>query len=547
MASFSHEFIARFKMTADIQKEALTGISSQVENAELPDQRGQNAPPPPTNDTSPWDSIKNNPKAMASCCYMLFTCIMWGYDGLASAVVLSIPRWRQDYGNLYNGAYVVPAQWQLAFTAASMIGLVLGGIAAGWVSKQYGQRICIVGGHVTTIAGACLQWYSIGDLGMFFAGKLLTGIPLGVFVTVAPVYCSEVAPQDLRGAMVAAVNFSIVVGQVLAYGVMRQSQSIDGPLAYRTLFAVQWGFAAVGLLLVYFVPESPTRLAARGKYDAAKDSIRFLYPSTTSVDEMLERITLNLSHVSSLEAAGSFKQCFNRANAMRTVVALSVFFIQACSGVSWILGYMGYFMQLSGMQGTEVFDTSLGITGVMAVGNILSWPLIDRLGRRRLILSGLTFCTVCLLLIGVLGCFSDKSRPITLAQVSFMAIWGFMYQVSIGSVGYTLVAEVATTSLRGHTQSLSTVVNGLSNCIWSFALPYMVNPDEANMGGKVAFIFFGILVVSDVFVYFFYPETKGRSFEEIDELYARGIPAWRFADTTLEPQFYQGSVDKATA
>jgi hypothetical protein len=124
---------------------------------------------------------------------------------------------------------------------------------------------------------------------------------------------------------------------------------------------------------------------------------------------------------------------------------------------------------------------------------------------------GLLFCTVSMLLIAILGCFPEKGRPVLLAQVSFMAVWGFMYQGSIGSIGYTLITEVPTSSLRNLTQSLGTMVNGISNCIWSFSMPYMINPDEANMGGKVAFIFFGILLVSDVFVFFHYPETKVRA------------------------------------
>jgi hypothetical protein len=125
-------------------------------------------------------SVRQSPAAVGWCCYMLFTCIMWGYDGLAGAIVLSTPRWRQDYGYLYEGQYVVSADWQLGFTAASMIGLLVGGLATGVLARRIGNPVCIGGAYILTIGGVVAQWYSPGDMPLFFAGKLLTGIPLGM-------------------------------------------------------------------------------------------------------------------------------------------------------------------------------------------------------------------------------------------------------------------------------------------------------------------------------------------------------------------------------
>jgi hypothetical protein len=77
------------------------------------------------------------------------------------------------------------------------------------------------------------------------------------------------------------------------------------------------------------------------------------------------------------------------------------------------------------------------------------------------------------------------------------------------------------------------MMNGLSNCIWSFALPYAINPDQGNLGGKIAFIFGSVLVLSAVYIFFMIPETKGRTYAEIDELWARGIPPRKFKETVL--------------
>lgn len=115
-----------------------------------------------------------------------------------------------------------------------------------------------------------------------------------------------------------------------------------------------------------------------------------------------------------------------------------------------------------------------------------------------------------------------------------MALWAFMYQASIGSAGYSLISEVPTSHLRGAVQSMATMVNGASNAVWSLSLPYMINPDEANMGGKVAFVFFAILLCGDIYAFFEYPETKGRSFEEIDALFDSGVSPRHFASTKLD-------------
>jgi MFS family permease len=136
---------------------------------------------------------------------------------------------------LWEGQYVVSANWQLAFTAASMIGLFLGGLATGAIAKKFGQKTCLYLGHTLTVGGVFCQWFSPGDLPLFFAGKLLTGVPLGIFLTVAPTYCSEVGPPALRGALVASVNFSIVIGQLLGYAVMRETQAIEGLNSFRIM------------------------------------------------------------------------------------------------------------------------------------------------------------------------------------------------------------------------------------------------------------------------------------------------------------------------
>jgi hypothetical protein len=108
-----------------------------------------------------------------------------------------------------------------------------------------------------------------------------------------------------------------------------------------------------------------------------------------------------------------------------------------------------------------------------------------------------------------------------------------VYQGTIGSAAWPISAENPTSRLRAPTQSLATMMNGLSSCIWSFSLPYAINPDQGNLGGKIAFVFGAVLVVSFVFIWLFIPETKGRTYTEIDELYERKISARHWEKTQM--------------
>ena len=125
------------------------------------------------------------------------------------------------------------------------------------------------------------------------------------------------------------------------------------------------------------------------------------------------------------------------------------------------------------------------------------------------------------------------------AQVVFMGIWSFTYQATIGSVAWPIITEVSKSSLRGHTQSLATVMTGLVGAVSGVTLPFLVNPDQVNLKGKVAFIYGGILSISCIGIWKWYPETKGRTFAEIDHLFEMGIPERMFERTVL-PNLREG-------
>lgn len=131
---------------------------------------------------------------------------------------------------------------------------MFGGLVTGFAVNRWGRQPCIAAGYLISIAGVFVQVFA-STPAQFFGGKILTGVPLGCFTTVAPTYASEIAPLPIRGAITAGMNFAIVLGQLIGYGVMRQASFYTGALTYKILFSTQWGFAIVGLAILPFFPE----------------------------------------------------------------------------------------------------------------------------------------------------------------------------------------------------------------------------------------------------------------------------------------------------
>jgi MFS family permease len=239
------------------------------------------------------------------------------------------------------------------------------------------------------VAGIFAQYFALGSRPLFLVGKILTGLPLGFYQALSPAYTSEVLPLRLRGAATSATVLAIVLGQFMAFVAIRIVTTIPGSTAYQHVFAVQWGFSGVGLAFLYFVPESPYFLVARGRIDKATKSILKLYGKNADVQSRLADIKASLDQVTGgTEEATGLMACFHKEHRKRTILALCMFFIQTQSGTAWVLSYIGYFLQLGGKTPLAANNISLIVIAMTLIGNVLGWPLIDKLGRRAVIVYG---------------------------------------------------------------------------------------------------------------------------------------------------------------
>jgi SP family general alpha glucoside:H+ symporter-like MFS transporter len=203
------------------------------------------------------------------------------------------------------------------------------------------------------------------------------------------------------------------------------------------------------------VARSPWWLIRRGEHKRARDALHRLYRPGT-VEQRLSEISETIAESLS-EKKAEYADCFRGTDLRRTLIAVAVFVIQPLSGGPFVTGYQTYYLQLAGLPVDQTYTLTGANYAVMLVGNCIGMYLCERVGRRPTMLWGSFGLTILLVFIGVLG--SIPVHATVYPQVVFMSLWGLVYQVTIGAVGWAISAEVSTNRLRGATQALCTMTN----------------------------------------------------------------------------------------
>jgi SP family general alpha glucoside:H+ symporter-like MFS transporter len=358
---------------------------------------------------------------------------------------------------------------------------------------------------------------------------------LGTYVVVAPAYASEVCPVALRGVLTSWINLSFVTGQLIANGVIAGTSRLDSHWAYSAPFAAQWVWPLIILILWPFAPESPWWLVRKGRIDEASHSLRRLASPKVDTTPTLAMIieTDKLEHA--MEAGSSYMDCFKPVNLRRTEISIGVYTIQVLSGI-YLVGYATYFFELAGLATTHAFAMGVGFLAVGFLGTLCSWVLLSYCGRRRIYNFGLAALVVILLIIGIIDCLPNyPNRPaLAWTQSSLMLLWNFTYDLSVGPVCFVLICETSATRVRSKTIALATAVQATVAIGMTVAIPYLINPDQANGRGKIGFFFGGLSLLSLGWAWLRVPETKGRTYEELDLMFSRGVKTREFKNYRVE-------------
>lgn len=462
--------------------------------------------------------------------------LMFGFDISSMSAYLS----QDAYLRYFNS----PGSTMQGFITSSMaLGSFFGCLVASSVSEPFGRRASLMICAWLWMIGAAIQ-SSSQNRAQLIIGRIISGLGVGFGTSVAPVYGSELSPRKVRGLIGGMFQASVTLGILVMFFICFGLSYIDGVAAFR----IGWGIQIIpGLMLaigLFFIPESPRWLAKHGYWEEAEQIIADVNAKgdRENVDVQIEISEIKEQLLIEENAkAFSFIKLFSKKYFPRTIVAISAQTWQQFTGINVMMYYIVYIFEMAGMTGNTNLISS-AIQYVLNFGcTVVALFLVDKVGRRRLLLGGAVLMIIWQFAVaGILATYSvpypdsgSSSVTIKIPETHKAAARGVIascylfvcsYAFSWGIVVWAYCSEVwGDSASRQRGAALSTA----SNWIFNFAIAMFTPVSFANINWRTYIIYAACCVAMLVQVFFFFPETKGKRLEEIDQLWVDKIPAWR--------------------
>ncbi|TQD80610.1 hypothetical protein C1H46_033862 [Malus baccata] len=441
--------------------------------------------------------------------------LLYGYDiGATSCATISVESATLSGVSWYNLSSVEIG----LITSGSLYGALIGSLMAFNIADFLGRRRELILAALLYLLGALVTAVA-PDLPVMVIGRLVYGIGIGLAMHAAPMYIAETAPSAIRGRLISLKEFFIVLGMVAGYGI--GSLLVDIVAGWRYMYGVSAPLAIIMGIGMWWLPASPRwillcAIQGRGNMHELKETAisclcrlrgRAIGDSAPEqVDEMLAE----LAYVGE-EKEATLGEMFHGKCLKALVIGGGLVLFQQITGQPSVLYYAASIFQSAGFsEASDATRVSILLGAFKLIMTGAAVLLVDRLGRRPLLLGGVTGMVISLFLLGSYYLFFDNA-PV--AAVVALLLYVGCYQISFGPIGWLMISEIFPLRLRGRGLSIAVLVSFAANALVTFAF----SPLEALLGAGILFYGFGaIAVASLVFIFFIVPETKGLTLEEIE-------------------------------
>lgn len=395
--------------------------------------------------------------------------------------------------------FALSAYWEGLATGSLALGAIAGCLIAGKVADKYGRRPGLM------LAASLFALSSLGmalspNRDVFIFARFAAGIGVGMASMLSPMYIAEISPAHLRGRMVAVNQLTIVLG-ILVTNLVNYTLRNSGDDAWRWMFSL--GIIPSGLFLLgaYFLPESPRWLVKNGEEEKAR-GILFKIGGMHFVEESFMNIKISLEGVTRANYADVFKKAVFPA--VMVGIGLAVF--QQFCGINTVFNYAPKIFERIGSTKDDQLLQTVFIGGVNLVFTILAMSLVDRLGRKPLMLIGSGGLAVLyIIVVRLLAANSAEVSWFLLAAIG-------TYAMSIAPVTWVLISEIFPTKVRGAAISVAVISLWAAYFILVFTFPVLFEKFREN----TFYIYSAICSAGFLFVWFKVRETKGKTLEEVE-------------------------------
>lgn len=388
--------------------------------------------------------------------------------------------------------------------AASIIllGALFGSMIAGSLADRWGRRISLqIAALLFFVSG--LGAFFIGGFSSLLAVRLLAGLAAGMASILVPLYLGEIAPAAQRGAFVTAFTVAVTFGTLIAYLVNYSLASTEN---WRLMFALSAIPAGLQGIALFFFPKSPKWLFVQGR---KKEGKRTLYKlqGEVSHNPLLENYELHSKWRDLLRPSVRFVLFLG--------IALSIF--QQLSGINAVIYFTPKIFAEAGFVENRALLSTLLIGIVITLSSTASMFLIDRFGRKRLLLISLAGI---ILSLGILAfAFATENLYLDYISVPVLIAYVGTYALGMGPIVWVVVAEIYPLFIRAKAIAIMTLLSWLTNYLVVFTFPLLLS----KTGSALPFLMFSLLSTGAFFLFLFYlPETKGKTLEELEKMLTTG-------------------------
>ena len=428
--------------------------------------------------------------------------LLFGYDtGVISGALLFL---KKDFAlSTFSQGLVTGA---VLFGAAPAAGF------SGRLADSFGRRRLVIAVAFLFLV-ASLMTSLAPDMVWLIAGRILVGVAIGVCSYIGPLYISEISPAGSRGALVSLNQLLITVGILVSY-------LVDYLLAAGEHWRWMFGVAAVPSILLgvgmLLLPESPRWLVRQGRYGLAREVLLRVRSDEGEVDEELRVVELFALETHGHNGRPRWAELLAPEYRPALIVGIGLAIFQQITGINTIIYYAPTIFQLAGLgSAAQSILATAGVGAVNVLMTVASLRLLDRLGRRPLLLTGIAGMIVSLTVLGFVFRAGSASPALAWLAVAGVMVYVGSFAVSLGPIFWLLISEIYPLRVRGAAMGIATMSNWTFNLLVALTFLLLVE----HLGAAYTFwLYAAISVGSFMFSYQLVPETKGRTLEEITEL-----------------------------